>query len=88
MQQHKQTTRPKGVGGGGGGIGKFCAPLEAMVMVTAFLLALLQLAHRKQGGELDHIKGGVVMMVNTMHQHKRINNKTKSGWVVLAHLQR
>jgi hypothetical protein len=35
-----------------------------MVMVTTFLLAFLQLAHRKQGGELDHIKGGVIMMVN------------------------
>jgi hypothetical protein len=57
-------------------------------MVTTFLLALLQLAHRKQGGELDHIKGGVVMMVDTMHQHKCINNKTKSRWVVLAHFQK
>jgi hypothetical protein len=83
MQQHKQTTRPKA-----GGIGKFCSPLELMVMVATLLLVFLQLAHRRQGGELDRTKGGVVMTVNIMHQHKHTNNKTKGGWAGLAHLQR
>jgi hypothetical protein len=48
MQQHKQTTRPRG-----GGIGKFCSPLEVMVMVAMLLLVFLQLSCRRQGGELQ-----------------------------------
>ncbi len=57
MQQHKQTTRSKGVG-------KFCSPLEVMVMVDIFLFAFLKPTHKNKGGEQGHIKGGIIVMVN------------------------
>jgi hypothetical protein len=78
MQQHNKQ-QDQGAGGWGVEVGKFCSLLEAMVMVATLLFMFLQLAHRRQGGELDYTKGGVAMMVNTMHQHKCANNKTKRG---------
>jgi hypothetical protein len=50
-----------------------------MAMVDAFLLTILQPAHKRQWGKQDHTKGKVATIANTTHQHIHTNNKTKRG---------
>jgi hypothetical protein len=79
MQQHKQTTRPKGVG-------KFCSPLEVMVMVDIFLFAFLKPTHKKQGWGARSYKGGNY----SDGEHSAITqmHKQDQRWACLAHLHR
>jgi len=60
-----------------------------MAMIDTLLFVFMQLAHKLDKGVARSHQGGVAMMVNTMQQHKHVNNKTKGGWdVSLVHLQK